>query len=192
MFWYEKILNKQSAIERISSEYAILKWLEDYSQRKVYNLVSFNKAIGSLTWENNYDSFAYGDICGNKYYLDKKGLLKPHLLIRDVKKPELVSELYYNKKTHSGELKLIEGQIIKWRRKNSWKNEWEFFNTASEDKNYSMIASFTSITSFVKSGCIVKIHELDFNNEILSKMILLGMYFISTTVDDNMTNLSLY
>ncbi|MHB9011812.1 MAG: hypothetical protein ACYC49_06230 [Ignavibacteriaceae bacterium] len=59
MFWYEKILNKQSDIERISSEYAILKWLEDYSQRKVYNLVSFNKAIGSLSWGNNHDSIPY-------------------------------------------------------------------------------------------------------------------------------------
>ncbi len=184
MFWYEKILNKQSDIERISFQYSILKWLEDYSQRKVYNLFSYNKEIGSLRWENRHDSFAYGDICGNKYFLEKKGLLRPHILIREAKKPELISELYYNNKTHTGELELIGGQTVKWMRENSWKNEWEFLDTVSEDKNKKVIASFTSITSFVKSGCIVKIHDLELNNEILSKMILLGMYFIVTAVDD--------
>lgn len=98
MHWYEKILKEQSNMENISVNYASLKWTEDLSLSRCYNLYSYNKIIGSLKWENEIDSFAFGGVCGEKYYLSKKGIFKPHLIIRDAKKPDLNIELSYSKK----------------------------------------------------------------------------------------------
>ena len=196
MKWFEKILKEQSDMENISIYYASLKWTEDISHSRSYNLHSYNKIIGSLKWENKKGSFAFGEVCGVKYYISKKGILKPRLIIRDIYKTELNSELPYRKKTSSGELILSNGQIFNWKRNASWKNEWKFYRTeyyeaGNYEKAFKILITFTSITSSGKSGCFVKVHDINLGNNILSMMLLLGMYYIATSVDDNLISISL-
>lgn len=169
-------------METISSKYASLKWAEDYSQKRSYILTSYKKIIGSLTWENNIDSFAYGEVCGRKFYLNKKGIFKKYFLIRDSANPDLAASLILNKKKIT-KLVLPDCTTISWRRKASWKNEWEFFQTREINKRHKTVMSFHSITSFVKSGCFVKVHDISLSDETLAKMFLLGIYFIVNTAE---------
>jgi len=177
MFWYEKILNEQSEMETISSRYALLKWSEDYSQKRSYILTSYNKIIGSLNWENSIDSFAYGEVCGKKFYLNKKGFFKKYLLIREAANPDVAATLNLSMKNQN-ELIVSGNERIFWRRKASWKNEWEFFHDSEINERHKTLMSFNAITSFVKSGCFVIVRDISIEDETLAKMLLLGIYFI--------------
>ena len=180
MSWYEKILKGKPGDETASfkmEESANLKWIANTTVNNSYQLIEDNRTIGSLVFPKGIRKFAFGNIYGMKFKIQKHWLYRNRILIEQT---GVINKLYMKiTDFHKSGVIKIDNSSFFWNCFKKLANEWAFSNERGKK-----LIVLKPVTSFYKSGYFVKIRSIETDKRSIAVLLLLGIYNLIITSDE--------